>query len=118
MMPSWICTRASWFGVVRSRHALAAASFEGSARKLPGIQRAFDLTYRARRTVFEDALLEARDVFARCWRTPGAGCRPTTDSLQALAAMLAVAGERHGPRVQRIVRDAFAARGIEPGTSP
>jgi hypothetical protein len=32
--------------------------------------------------------------------------------------MLAVAGERHGPRAQRIFREAFAARGIEPGTSP
>ena len=118
MMPSWICTKASWFAVVRSRHALAAASFEGSAKKLPGIQRAFDLTYRARRTVFEDALLEARDVFASVLAHAWRRMSPYDGFPEALAAMLAVAGERHGPRVQRIFRDAFAARGIEPGTSP
>jgi len=99
-------------------HALAAASFEGSAKKLPGIQRAFDLTYRARRTVFEDALLEARDVFASVLAHAWRRMSPYDGFAEALAAMLAVAGERHGPRVQRIFRDAFAARGIEPGTSP
>jgi hypothetical protein len=99
-------------------HALAEASFEGSAKKLPGIQRAFDVTYRARRTVFEDALLEARDVFAGVLANTWRRMSPYDGFPEALAAMLAVAGERHGPRVQRIFRAAFAWRGIEPGTSP
>jgi hypothetical protein len=72
----------------------------------------------ARRTVFEDALLEARDVFASVLAHAWRRMSPYDGFAEALAAMLAVAGERHGPRVQRIFRDAFAARGIEPGTSP
>ena len=85
---------------------------------MPGIQRAFDLTYRARRTVFEDALREARDVFAAVLAHAWRRMSPYDGFPEALATMLAVAGERHGPRTQRIFREAFAWRRIEPGTSP
>jgi len=97
--------------------ALARMSVDGGGKPLPEIQRAFELTYRANRGVFEDALLQARDVFAgvlaQAWRR----LSPYDGLPEALAALLAVAGERHGPGTRRIFRESFAWRGIEPGTS-
>ena len=99
-------------------HALAEASTSASSTKLPQLQRAFSLTYRARPTMFEDALLEARDVIgsilARSWRR----ISPYDGYPEALSAMLAVARERYDVTTARIIRDAFAARGIAPGVSP
>ena len=99
-------------------HALAEASFDANGKTLPDVQRAFELSYRAHRTVFEDALLEARDTFAgvvaQTWRRMS----PYDGYPEALATMLAIAREQHGPRTERIIRDAFAWRRIQPGTSP
>jgi hypothetical protein len=98
--------------------ALAEASFDANGKTLPDVQRAFELSYRTRRTVFEDALLEARDVFAgvpaHSWRRMS----PYDGYPEALATMLAVARGQHGARTERIIREAFEWRRIRPGTSP
>ena len=119
MMRSWICTRRI---LVRRRAiplALAEASFDANGKTLPDIQRAFELSYRARRTVFEDALLEARDVFAGVLAhvvAPDVALRRIPRSARRHAG----GGRRAstGRATQRIFREAFAGRRIEPGTSP
>jgi hypothetical protein len=97
--------------------ALAEASMAGR-KPLPQIQQVFGLIYRARPDKFEAALLEARDTFAdilaHAWRRMS----PYDGYPEALAALLAVARERHGAGVARIFREAFAWRGIAPGVSP
>ena len=99
-------------------HALAEASYDASGKKIPQIQRAFELTYRARPAVFEDALLEARDVFASVLAQTWRRMSPYDGYPETVATMLAVAREQHGASTQRILREAFAWRGIAPGTSP
>ena len=98
--------------------ALAEASFDANGKTLPEVQRAFELSYRARRTVFEDALLEARDVFAGVLAQSWRRMSPYDGYPEALAAMLTVAREQHGARTARIFREAFEWRRIQPGTSP
>jgi len=98
--------------------ALAEASFDANGKTLPEVQRAFELSYRTRRTVFEDALLEARDVFAGVLAQSWRRMSPYDGYPEALAAMLTVAREQHGARTARIFRDAFEWRRIQPGTSP
>jgi hypothetical protein len=98
--------------------ALAEASFDANGKTLPEVQRAFELSYRTRRTVFEDALLEARDVFAGVLAQSWRRMSPYDGYPEALAAMLTVAREQHGARTARIFRDAFEWRRIRPGTSP
>jgi hypothetical protein len=68
--------------------------------------------------VFEDALLEARDVFAGVLAQSWRRMSPYDGYPEALAAMLTVAREQHGARTARIFRDAFEWRRIQPGTSP
>jgi hypothetical protein len=97
---------------------LAEASFDANGKTLPEVQRAFELSYRTRRTVFEDALLEARDVFAGVLAQSWRRMSPYDGYPEALAAMLTVAREQHGARTARIFRDAFEWRRIQPGTSP
>ena len=98
--------------------ALAEASFDANGKTLPEVQRAFELSYRTRRTVFEDALLEARDVFAGVLAQSWRRMSPYDGYPEALAAMLTVAREQHGARTARIFRAAFEWRRIQPGTSP
>ena len=98
--------------------ALAEASFDANGKTLPEVQRAFELSYRTRRTVFEDALLEARDVFAGVLAQSWRRMSPYDGYPEALAAMLTVAREQHGARTARVFRDAFEWRHIQPGTSP
>jgi hypothetical protein len=98
--------------------ALAEASFDANGKTLPDVQRAFELSYRAHRTAFEDALLEARDVFADVLAHSWRRMSPYDGYPEALATMLAVARERHGARTERIIREAFEWRRIQPGTSP
>ena len=98
--------------------ALAEASFDANGKTLPEVQRAFELSYRTRRTVFEDALLEARDVFAGVLAQSWRRMSPYDGYPEALAAMLTVAREQHGARTARIFREAFEWRRIQPGTSP
>jgi hypothetical protein len=98
--------------------ALAEASFDANGQALPDVQRAFELSYRARRTVFEDALLEARDVFAGVLAHSWRRMSPYDGYPEALATMLAVARGQHGARTERIIREAFEWRRIQPGTSP
>jgi hypothetical protein len=98
--------------------ALAEASFDANGQALPDVQRAFELSYRAHRTVFENALLEARDVFAGVLAHSWRRMSPYDGYPEALVTMLAVAREQHGARTERIIREAFEWRGIRPGTSP
>jgi hypothetical protein len=98
--------------------ALAEASFDANGQALPDVQRAFEQSYRAHRTVFEDALLEARDVFAGVLAHSWRRMSPYDGYPEALATMLAVARGQHGARTERIIREAFEWRRIRPGTSP
>jgi hypothetical protein len=99
-------------------HALAEASFNANGKTLPEIQRAFQVTYRSQPSVFEDALLEARDVIASVLAQAWRRMSPYDGYPEAVATMLTVARERYGVTTQRVIREAFAWRGIEPGTSP
>jgi hypothetical protein len=99
-------------------HALAEASSGASGTRLPQLQRAFALTYRARPAVFEDALLEARDVIASVLAQTWRRMSPYDGYPGALTTMLAVAREQHGATTARIICESFAARGITPGISP
>jgi len=53
-------------------------------------------------------------VLAQTWRRMS----PYDGYPETVATMLAVAREQRGASTQRIIREAFAWRGIAPGTSP
>ena len=97
-----------------SQWALAAASFDYLGQTLPEIQAEFATHYRAKAPLFEDALLEARDVFAtllvRTWE------RMTPYDLfpQVARTMILVGDELGGRALRGIVRESFAFRDIVP----
>ena len=94
--------------------ALGAASFDYLGQTLPEIQAEFATHYRAKAPLFEDALLEARDVFAtllvRTWE------RMTPYDLfpQVARTMIQVGAELGGRVLRGIVRESFAFRDIVP----
>lgn len=94
---------------------LAEASFDDDGQLLPEIQSEFAARYRQRPGVFEDALLEARDTFAgvivAAWRRMS----PYADFPEALRTVIAEARRLCGEPTARLIRGAFAWRGIEPG---
>jgi hypothetical protein len=94
--------------------ALGAASFDDLGQTLPEIQAEFATHYRAKAPLFEDALLEARDIFAtllvRTWQ------RMTPYDLfpQVARTMIQVGDELGGRALRGIVRESFAFRDIVP----
>lgn len=95
-------------------HTLAEASFDADGKTLPDVQREFERRYRGREAVFEDALLEARDTFGRVLAQAWRGMTPYDSYGQSLTAILAAARGLSGPRTARVIREAFAWRGIAP----
>jgi hypothetical protein len=100
------------------RHTLAAASFDANGKALPEVQAEFERRYRGRERVFEDALLQARDTFARVLAQTWRRLSPYDAYPETLTAMLATARSLYGAGTARVVREAFAWRGILPGASP
>jgi hypothetical protein len=95
-------------------HALADASFDANGKTLPDVQREFGRRYQGREAVFEEALLEARDIFAHVLAQAWRGMTPYDSYPQSLTAILTTAHSLYGVRTARIIRDAFAWRGIPP----
>jgi hypothetical protein len=94
--------------------ALAEASFDALGTALPEIQTQFRARYRDNAPLFEEALIEARDVFAtllaRTWtRTSVHDLFP-----QVARTMIAVGREMGGARLAGIVRECLAFRDIAP----
>jgi hypothetical protein len=99
-------------------HALAEASFDADGKALPEVQREFALRYRGRAAVFEDALLEARDTFARVLAQAWRRMTPYDSYPETLAAVLQTARTLYGAGAARVIREAFEWRGIRPEPVP
>jgi hypothetical protein len=99
-------------------HALADASFDANGKTLPEVQREFERRYRGREAVFEEALLEARDIFAHVLAQAWRRMTPYDSYPQSLTAILTTAHRLYGARTARVIREAFAWRGIPPEPAP
>jgi hypothetical protein len=68
--------------------------------------------------VFEDALLEARDTFARVLAQAWRRMTPYDSYPETLAAVLQTARTLYGAGAARVIREAFEWRGIRPEPVP